>query len=247
MKRTFYAIAFLLFLFFGALAHTQAMSQIPPTEKVPQLVQALKDEGARIQNWSLYARHQTEVKSPQDFYKKAEQLKGTFDSFHWSRKKYSDGKLEMTGVKNSPYFNGEEHIIIFSYPRKGALVTYIIYELKGSSWDGKKWVKFSSTLNHRLDLLFQQNGKLFACAQGFYSDKMDIVISKKTKEILSRFHAHVIEQVEEKTFESVSAYTNDWKDSIKTNGRKMNLQVGLRTIKEGTTVTIGTPIITTEY
>ena len=247
MKRTITAITFLLLLFFGALAHTQAMTQLPPTEKVPQLVKALKDEGARIQNWSLYARDQKILKSQKDFQEQEKQLKETFASFHWSKQKKSDGQLEVTGVKNAPQFNGSERIILFSYPRKDALETYIIYELKGSSWEQKSWEKFTSTLHSRLDVLFQKNGKIFACVQGFYSDTMYVVISDKTNEILSRFHANVIEQVEEKTFESVSAYTNEWKDTIKTNGRKMNLQVGVRAAKEGTTVTIGTPIITTEY
>lgn len=248
MKRTIYVVTFLLLLFFGALTQTQAMTEHPPTEKVPQLVQVLKEEGASIQEWSLYARDQFVSTSTDDFYQKAETLQGTFNDFHWSQvKKSGNQNLEISGIKEIKGMNGIEQINLFAYPRKDGIVTYIIYELKGSSWNQKKWTEFSTTLKSRLDILFQQNGKIFACATGFYSGTMDVAISKKTNEILSRFHAKVIEQVGEKTFESVSAYTNEWKDSIMTNGRKMNLQVGLRTIKNGTTVTIGTPIITTEY
>lgn len=248
MKKTIYAVTFLLLLFFGALTHTQAMTQPSPTQKVPQLVKALKDEGAHIQQWSLYARHQSVAQTPSDFYEQAKILKGTFDSFQWSRiTKTNDQHLEITGERQVPGMNSTEKITFFAYPHKDAIATYLVYELKGASWNQKSWTKFSTTLNSRLDVLFHKNGKIFACATGFYSDTMDIVISKKAQEFLSRFHAKVIEKVEEKTFESVSAYTNDWVDSINTNGRKMNFQVGLRTVRSGTTVTIGTPIITTEY
>jgi hypothetical protein len=248
MRKTIYAVAFLLLLFFGALAHTQAMTQQPPIQKVPQLVHALKDEGAKLQHWSLYARHQSVVKSPSDFYEKANKLQQEFTTFHWTHiEKTENNHVKISGVRKVPGMDSTERITLFAYPRKSAMSTYLIYELNGESWGEKSWAKFSITLESRLDVLFQKNGKIFACASGIFSDTMDIVISKKTNDILSRFHAHVIEQVEEKTFESVSAYTNEWNDTIKTNGRKMNLQVGLRTIQRGTTVTIGTPIITTEY
>jgi len=247
MKRTFYAMIFIMLLFLGALARSQAMALSSPTEKVPQLVQALQEEGARVQKWSLYSRKKMTVQSPQDFTNTAKSLQKTFPFFNWSGLKTTNGRMEISAVNKLPNFHGEEHIILFSYPLKDTWVTYIIYELIGSSWGQKEWAQFSPKLNHRLDVLFQEKGKIFACAQGFYSDKIDIVVSKKANEILSRFHAKVIEKVEEKTFESVSAYTNHWKDSIKTNGRKMNLQVGLRSVDQGTTVTIGTPIITIEY
>lgn len=53
----------------------------------------------------------------------------------------------------------------------------------------------------------------------------------------------------EPNFVSVSAFTNEWKESIKTEKHQMNLQVSLRNagMGEKLTVTVGTPIVTTEY
>lgn len=58
-----------------------------------------------------------------------------------------------------------------------------------------------------------------------------------------------MESLNEQRFVSISGFTNDWDHSIKTKNGKMNIQISLRSagMGERTTVTVGTPIITTEY
>lgn len=66
---------------------------------------------------------------------------------------------------------------------------------------------------------------------------------------MKEFNATSVEDLIEPNFVSVSAFTNEWKESIKTKKHQMNLQVSLRNagMGEKLTVTVGTPIVTTEY
>ncbi|MFC4619852.1 YwmB family TATA-box binding protein [Camelliibacillus cellulosilyticus] len=249
MKKSRYAIYvfFILFLF-GAVAHAQNIRHTSPTQKVPEIARVLIKEKVHIKNWSIYARMRTDVSGASGFYQEATNVQKKYKNFHWQNiRQESDGRLRLTGSKRMAGMDAMETITFFAYPRKNGFQTYLIYVVNGTSWNESKWNIISPKINQTLSVLFQQRGKIFACATGNLNDKMDIVASNKTNNILSQFNAHLVERIVEKTFESVSAYTDEWSDSIKTNGRKMNLQVGLRSGKDGTTVTVGTPIITTEY
>ncbi|WP_158077167.1 YwmB family TATA-box binding protein [Caenibacillus caldisaponilyticus] len=246
MKKTaIYTVLFFILLFFCGIAHSQADAP-SPLEKLPELVRVLSDQGAATQSWQLYGRTIWHDDTSSEFYLRAHQLQKTFRSFQWQGIRSDGGELRLSGSKKLAAIRASETIILFSYPKKNGYETYLIYLVKGRSWDTNKWNTQSSSIRHTIRALFQQKGNFFACVSGNFDGKMNNV-SKKMNAILSVFHARIVEKVEEKTFKSVSAYTDHWQDFITSNGRKINVQIGLRTVGQSTTVTVGTPIITTEY
>lgn len=88
------------------------------------------------------------------------------------------------------------------------------------------------------------------CIRGTYSDKL--FVDQQESKILSIFstlRATELERLQDETVVSISGYSAAWKPFIEINDQKMNVQVATHrdTQTEGTSITVGTPIITAEY
>jgi hypothetical protein len=92
--------------------------------------------------------------------------------------------------------------------------------------------------------------QISSCARGFFNGKLENDLQKqKIGQVLARFDAKVVEKLEEEMVLSYSAYSPLLSTKITTDHKAMNLQIATHTntIKHQTTLTLGTPIITTEY
>ena len=73
----------------------------------------------------------------------------------------------------------------------------------------------------------------------------------EAKTLLNRFSGKTVESLNEENFISLSAYTDNWDTKIPLGNEEfMNLHIAYRNSNENsgiTKVTIGTPIITSEY
>jgi hypothetical protein len=78
---------------------------------------------------------------------------------------------------------------------------------------------------------------------------MDVVLQKKAEMLANEFQAKPVEYLVESNFVSLSAYTDKWEQFIMTSNDKMNVQIAIRSseMNENHTITVGTPIVTTEY
>jgi hypothetical protein len=250
-KIALYCICFVCLLFIGATSHSLAKTEpLHPSnlEALPKIVHVLQHENVTIHDWSLYAREdQTQTVSFEQVKEKADHLKVQYPEFKWTVEKEKTD-LRFEGVKTNKSIATSEKITLLAYPRKNAYQTYLIYVVSGTKWDEKKWKdQISSTVQYQINQFVDNNGKIFSCASGDFGDKMDVVLSKKSERILKDLKAKPIEADHEKTFTSISAYTELWKETIQTDIKRMNVQLGLRTVDHRTTVTLGTPIITSEY
>jgi hypothetical protein len=246
-----YCICFVCLLFIGATSHSLANTQPQhpsSLDALPQIVHVLQDENVTIHDWSLYAREQqTQTVSLEQVKKQADHLKVQYPEFKWTTQKEKTD-LRFEGVKTNKNLSTSEKITLLAYPRKNAYQTYLIYVVSGTNWDEAKWKnQISSTVQYQINQFIDNNGKIFSCASGDFGDKMDVVLSKKSERILKDLKAKPIEADHEKTFTSISAYTELWKEAIQSDRKRMNVQLGLRTVDHRTTVTLGTPIITSEY
>jgi hypothetical protein len=89
-----------------------------------------------------------------------------------------------------------------------------------------------------------------SCVEGIYSGTLkDDVQLDKLHQLFGFLGATVVEQAEDPTVKSLSAYTSQIPTYIFTNGKEMNVQAGIHVDRFGdrTRLTIGTPIITMEY
>ncbi|HJV45988.1 MAG TPA: YwmB family TATA-box binding protein [Bacillota bacterium] len=89
-----------------------------------------------------------------------------------------------------------------------------------------------------------------SCVQGIYNGTLKIDVQRmKVDQLFTIMGATVVEKVEDSTVRSYSGFSPSMAPLILTNGKKMNVQVGLHTDQREkvTRLTIGTPIITMEY
>ncbi|MEC1743950.1 YwmB family TATA-box binding protein [Schinkia azotoformans] len=143
----------------------------------------------------------------------------------------------------------KEQIIYVAYPHKDQLKTYLIYVIEGENWKPELMNDFAPSVQTKIGTMFDKSPQIFSCTKGQTGGKIDGVLYNQALKILKDFSADPIESLQEEAFVSVSAYTENWKNSIPEKNKEMNIQIALRESRLGasTTVVIGTPIITSEY
>lgn len=143
----------------------------------------------------------------------------------------------------------KEQIIYVAYPHKDQLKTYIIYVIEGENWEPELMNDFAPSIQTKIGTMFDKSPQIFSCAKGQTGGNIDGVLYNQALKILKDFSADPIESLQEEAFVSVSAYTENWKNSIPEKNKEMNIQIALRNhgLGASTTVVIGTPIITSEY
>lgn len=251
MKLKHVTLCFFIILLFAAITHVKAEEtrQSSAPERLLDMISVLKKEEIPIRNWSVYVKKKGSFLSHQKGYEKiSDAIRHYLPDFHWVINE-SESQLTLTGIRRIPHLAIKERLTFIGYRHGGRIGTYYIYEVEGNGWDPVQWEAFSADFRKRILIFFKQNATIFTCVQGVLDGKMNFVLYKKARDLLHLFHADPVEGVREKTFVSLSAYTDDWEASIPTNNKRMNLQVALRLAPDGNgaTVTIGTPIITSEY
>lgn len=252
MNQKILAAGFILLLFFGVTTQSSArVTADDPVRPLRDIVTVVHDQHLSLEHWGMYAKTNSRLsKGHKGYVQKVEELQSQLSGFQWTKvHKDAEGNLKITGTRTDPGTRVNERMTVLAYKRGEQWRAYTIYEAGGDHWDRETWQQFSPTFHDRLRHHFPQNPKVFSCVKAHLSGMVDGSLYNRAQRILREFSAMPVEQLKEKTFVSLSAYTKQWKPSIQTQGKRMNLQVALRTNGEkgATTVTIGTPIITTEY
>ncbi|MBS2771320.1 YwmB family TATA-box binding protein [Anoxybacillus rupiensis] len=218
-----------------------------PLQEIRTMAHVLQENGASIQQWTIYTREYAQViENDSAFLKKANELKKKFPAFRWVME--SDQHVQkVTGTYE--HSSMQEKIQLVTTVANEKPQTYILYELKGFGWSEQVWEKISSTIRQKSSKLFMKQPVFFSCVKGEFNDKMEGVLLKQAYHLLHEFNATPVEALKEGTFVSVSAYTGQWENVLPTKTHPMNIQLALRQTGLGgqTTVVVGTPIITIEY
>jgi hypothetical protein len=228
---------------------TQAKQDVWDDKALQQITTVMEQSDFDIDNWSLYGKSTTGFVSDFNGYVKVvESLQAKSPKFKWGKIEKSEEHWNVTGF-NIHSSGMKERVSVFAYPHKKQYRTYIIYEVEGTGWKPEIWDSFKPEFRKKVASLLGESPSIYTCVRGTESDTMNIVLQNLAKQLVQSFDATTIDTLNEETFLSLSAYTDHWKHSIMTDEREMNLQIGIRTYGIGgkTTITIGTPIITTEY
>lgn len=224
---------------------------IEKTNEVTHIIDVLKDKGVKPDKWTMYFRGQTGFTSKGlGYLKQAEELNRNYPEFDWAVTEDEAGHYKMTGLFERNDIGVSEKITIITYPQKDQSESYFIYAVEGPVNTNQNWKEIQNLIDHRVEQSVGGNPKIFSCVTGTYGDKMVVDLYSQANELVRAFSGVSVEELKEETFVSLSAYTEQWEQAIYTGHQhKMNLQVALRTEGLGskTTVTIGTPIITSEY
>ncbi|QOY37222.1 YwmB family TATA-box binding protein [Anaerobacillus isosaccharinicus] len=248
----FYCII-LFSLYFGLNWSGEATDE-KPFRELEKILEVMDKHEIELKDWTLYSReHLNSWNASGEYENELHELMIKTNEFDWQPLFDDDlkGQKKAVASLNHQDFGVTEMLTYIIYPHNEQLHSYLIYDINGTEkLAADEWKSISPVFSSRLEDLFTNNTKIFTCASGIGSDKLNFGLITQADRLLAEFSAETIESLKEETFISISAYTNTWNNAIATNGQNMNLQVAIRAI-EGlggkTTVTIGTPIITTEY
>ncbi|MCM3718353.1 YwmB family TATA-box binding protein [Fictibacillus phosphorivorans] len=220
------------------------------TNEVAHIIDVLKEKGVKPDKWTIYFNGELGFISKGLGYKQAEELKRDYPEFRWAASEDESGHYKMIGKFHHKELGLTEKVTIITYPQKEQLSSYFIYAVEGPVNTNQNWKEIQRLLDSRIRESVGGNPKIFSCVTGTYGDKMVVDLYSQANELVQAFSGVPVEELKEETFVSLSAYTEQWEQAIYTGHQnKMNLQVALRSEGLGskTTVTIGTPIITSEY
>ncbi len=243
----------LLGLYFG-LSWSGEATDHKSTGELTKILEVMDKHEIEVTDWTLYTREQLNSWNAEGEYQNEFRLlKEKTPEFTWEPLLHDELRGQKKAVAERTYqdIHVTETLTYIIYPHNEQLHSYLIYEVHGANkLTDEQIERLDWILQNRLEDLFQNNTKIFTCASGNSSDKLNFGLTEQADALLADFSAQTIESLKEETFISVSAYTNIWNTFLTTNNQNMNLQVAIRGT-EGlggkTTVTIGTPIITTEY
>ncbi|MFV8826347.1 YwmB family TATA-box binding protein [Alkalihalobacterium sp. APHAB7] len=232
----------LVFLFaMSVLTHGELKEQT----QLVYIVHLMEEQEVQIENWRLYTRGTgKEVKDIHEYEEELQQMMASEQNFQWDLKDWKQHEhWKVTGT------NGVEQLTVLAYPLEEQYSMYLIYEWMGTGYP-QDVEAITSFFLKRLDQLYVETPTVFTTVSGNHEEIKPSSMYDFGSELVKSFSAEKVEELKEETFISISAYNKQWEDSLDTNGNNMNLQVALRQdprLGAKTTITIGTPIITTEY
>lgn len=230
-----------LILSVGILAGFFSNNEIAQGNDLEDIKILADQNNIEISSWMALSRGKIgQANDVNDMKNQIEQFMSDHDSYNWknvleeenSHYVWQGQKENEHGITNS--------IKLKAYKSGGRYEIAITNEAKGANLTGDqiKWVSE----------IFKDS-KTFYSITGVMSSKQNQLVDVAAK-IIEDAQAEAVEQLQEEKFVSVSAYSQTFESELMTaKQEKINLQVGLRANIENDKidVTIGTPIITTEY
>jgi TATA-box binding len=228
---------------------SRAQLQTDSGMEILEIAQVFQEKKINIKEWKLYGRNNVyKIRDLVAFQKEVNGLKKNMGHLNWNVEVEED-QWKAVGTYYNDHLKQEETLQLITTHTKTAPTSYLLYEVTGYGWQETSANMILDQFHSNLTKISQDNIEIFSCMIGNFSDKIEDGLQNTTNVLLNAFSAQVIEELNEDTFVSVSAYTEMWNNVLPAHQGKMNLQIGLR--KQGlgdkTTVIVGTPIITVEY
>ncbi|MEH7334251.1 YwmB family TATA-box binding protein [Neobacillus drentensis] len=218
-------------------------------QELAKIGSVLQAENILLNEWSYYAReHLAGLKSEKEVQEYVDKLQKRFPEWDWSVKNTSEYR-EVTAVSPTSKHHSEMLQIMATHTKQ-PIDAYIVYRVSGREWNKMSEAFFTTEqFKNRISDIFRGKPTVFSCMKGVFSDKIDTALPVEANRLMSSFNATEIEALKEENFMSVSASSPMFTGSIDNKENNMNLQIGIRSegLGAGTTVVVGTPIITIEY
>ncbi|MGO4889173.1 YwmB family TATA-box binding protein [Anaerobacillus sp. MEB173] len=219
--------------------------------ELQEIIGVMQEKQVDIDNWTIYTRELLRAKaSDKTVDEQLATIKNSAEGFQWEIEADDETEKKHIGTLHHQIANVTETLTFIVHPHKTNYDTYLIYEVNGKDWNEQEWQNFSSLILNRIQTFFDINSPIFSSVNGNVQDTEYSNLDKYANDFVEAFSAQKIEGLNEETFVSLSAYTDDWETSIQSKEKNINLQIALRSNERlggRTTVTIGTPIITSEY
>jgi hypothetical protein len=254
MVRTIFFGLIFIILGYSYLQATISHAHNTNLSEIESILELAHHEELFVQKWQLRMREgQGQIKGQDAFLQHVHNLNNQFTDWDVSDVHMSEAEWSVSATRSLNQDDSFERLSIYAYEQNGSYEIIHTYELNGTSTQALGERELHELLEERRTLFSLQDSPVYSQVTSVRAEDSEYVepsLMEQARAMISTLGAKEIESLNEETFVSVSAYNDVWTDAIVTNGNKMNLQVALRsgdTMGSGTTVTIGTPIITTEY
>ncbi|MFS0820566.1 YwmB family TATA-box binding protein [Bacillus sp. 1P02SD] len=228
-----------LILSFGILAGFFSDNEATQGNDLGDIKELADKNSVEISSWMALSRSKVgQANDLKEMKHQIEQFMSNHDSYSWKSILEEDSHYVWQGKKENEH-GITESIKLKAYLSGGKYEIAVTNEAIGTKLTAEQINWVSETF---------EDSKTFYSISGVLSSKNQL--SLVLGELIEDAQAKVVEQLQEDTFVSVSAYSKVFESELMTSEQeKINLQVGLRADieNEEIDVTIGTPIITTEY
>lgn len=234
-----------LFFSFHTIYH-----QIQTDTPLLEIIEVMQKANVTIESWKITAKENEPFVSDRSEYDAyVNRIKNQLNNFKWREPTVQDNVIRLTAATQSLKGQVTETVTILTYVKNDVYESKVIYEITGYDWKDEYSNDVFSLFSTRTYGLFSKSPSFYTCVTGKKSDTMRSALSVEANRMMQLLHADFVESLEEPSFVSLSAYNKQWESSIKTNGKKMNLQIALRNegSNNSTHVLIGTPILLDEY
>lgn len=210
-------------------------------EKVIRIVNYLHKMNVEINEWTIFIKdHPKSIKSLIEYKECKAELKAQNPDFTWEEEIDENHHIKLTGIGINNEMESER-IMLSVYMVGNKYQMLKTYSFKGESWSEKRFNQKVNNIHKQQQLYFTIKSE---------NNKITIKnLSKIAEKMIENLSASEVESLIEKDFISISAYNDNWGSYIPTNnGKKINLQIGIRRNADSLVdITIGSPIITEEY
>ncbi|WP_191567673.1 YwmB family TATA-box binding protein [Metabacillus idriensis] len=192
----------------------------------------------KVENWNMYTKESENNLDIQSVKKEINQVKKKGSIYDWETE-LDEHHMTLTGTyKNS---NRNEKVIVGVVPSGNSYNLSFTHSVKGNGKDIMAQVELVL-----IPFQYDQDNQ-YVTISG--ETARPIELNRLKEKLLNDSGAKEIEALKEKNFYSISGYTSKWDNGIAAiNDQLMNFQLGLRKKDNGIIhITMGTPIITSEY
>ncbi|TMN21989.1 YwmB family TATA-box binding protein [Lentibacillus cibarius] len=237
----FIALIFTIFL----LLTTNVTAISKQTDSLTTLAGVTADIGLQADSWQVVVKEKMN----------REQLRGYIKKLQSKNDYISSSKADENSIKylfehrqNQTDITEHYQVVI---PKNTAYKAEFIAVFSGDVWNNKTEKAYHSRIAHMKDTYFSKHAKTFACLTTTIDGKMDGVyfLDKLTETMNVKVSQTQKDTVETSQFEKiVYGHTPMLNEELMINNESMNVQMVLKNKgPDRTTLTIGTPILITEY
>ncbi|MET3507371.1 YwmB family TATA-box binding protein [Halalkalibacter oceani] len=221
-------------------------------EPLTELLQFAEDEQLAVNEWQVRVREdQLGSVSKQAFIAKTQSLEKKLSGWEKESLSLEGSEWKALFTYHDPNQQMTESVQLFAYQdgqadQHTALLTYAV---KGTNNPGEDLESHQNLVEQRIQQLGLAQSDVYVQIQAYDHNDRNVSNKQLARTWVTKLGAKKVEALNEESFVSLSAYNPDWPTGIVTNELEMNVQLAIREQGLGarTTVTLGTPIITTEY
>ncbi|QTN00852.1 hypothetical protein ERJ70_17115 [Sediminibacillus dalangtanensis] len=235
-------IRFLLVITLGMMVSLQSFVHASiQKEPIEQLIQLSEQEQLPLEKWQVVMKDELDRSRALEI---ARKLESYFPASHINREETSQAEKWTASNLHKKTQSTETFIMIVPKNEQGSI--QISYSLTGERWNEQTRSYYFTRSKSVTKALFTTNVKKFACLTLVSNDKINKVYF--FEKFVEKLNVQALDRIQEKDFTVLSGYTPYWEQTIPGKDSLMNIQLAAREDASGnTTMTIGTPIIITEY